>query len=105
MVDRILAASREPPVIVLLSDHGSGLGMNWDDVAHSDLDERTANLFAALTPGRQQVFRHDVTLVNVFGTLFGAYYGIDIARQSDTMYRWDDRMTSLIPIGRDWAAQ
>src|SRR4029078_1418472 len=77
MVDRILAASAKPPVVVLLADHGSGMGMNWDDVAHSDLDERSANLFAALTPGRRNVFPDDISLVNVFGTLFGAYYGVD----------------------------
>ena len=104
MVDRILAASAEPPVLVLLSDHGSAVGMNWEDVAHSDLDERSANLFAALTPGRRNVFPEDISLVNVFGNLFRAYYGVEVAHQPDTIYRWDDRKTSLIPVARDWPA-
>jgi len=104
VVDRILAASAEPPILVLLADHGSGMGMNWQDVAHSDLDERSANLFAAFTPGRSNVFPDDISLVNVFGTLFAAYYGVEVAHQPDAIYRWDDRMTSLIPVARDWAA-
>jgi len=98
MVDRILAASPKPPVIILLSDHGSGSGLDWEDLAHSDLDERSANLLATYTPGHPNVFPDNLTLVNLFGTFFGAYFGIDVPRQPDTIYRWDDTLTHLIKI-------
>jgi sulfatase-like protein len=104
-VDRILAASPRPPVIIVFSDHGSGSGLNWENLDHSDLDERSANLVAAYTPGRSRVVPGDITLVNLFGTLFGAYFGIDVPRQPDTIYRWDQGLTHLVPIQRDWASR
>ena len=103
-VDRILAASGTPPVIILLSDHGSGSGLNWEDLAHSDLDERSANLLATYTPGHPDVFPDNITLVNVFGTFLRAYYGIDVPRQPDGIYRWDNGLTHLIPISSPLAA-
>jgi hypothetical protein len=97
-VDRILATSATPPVIILLSDHGSGSRLNWNDLAHSDLDERSANLLATYTPGHRDVFPDNTTLVNLFGTFLGAYFGIDVPRQPDTVYRWDDALTHLVTV-------
>jgi len=51
------------------------------------------------------VFPNDITLVNVFGTLFNAYFGTDIAAKPDAIYRWDDQFTHLIPISSSFAAQ
>ena len=104
-VDGILDASPRPPVIILLSDHGSGSRLNWTDLAHSDLDERSANLVATYTPGRSDVFPDDITLVNFFGTLFNAYFGTDIAAKPETIYRWDDNLTHLVPISSSSAKQ
>jgi hypothetical protein len=97
-VDAILRASPRPPVILIVSDHGSGSGLNWADLDHSDLDERSANLFAAYTPGHPALFPDDITLVNVFGRLLGGYYGITIPEQADSLYRWDDTNTHLVQV-------
>jgi len=97
-IDGILAASPEPPVILVLSDHGSGSGLNWGDLAHSDLDERTSNLFAALTPGHPDLFPQDITLINVFGRLLHGYFGIDVPQQPNLVFRWDDTYTHLIEV-------
>jgi hypothetical protein len=97
-IDGILAASPEPPVILVLSDHGSGSGLNWGDLAHSDLDERSANLFAALTPGHPNLFPQDITLVNVFGRLLHGYFGIDVPQQPNLVFRWDDSYDHLIEV-------
>jgi len=98
VVDAILAGSTTPPIILVLSDHGSAAGLTWSDLKGSDLDERTANLFAAYTPGRSGVFPSDLTLVNVFGLLFQAYFGREYAPQPNTAYRWENVFLNLVPI-------
>jgi hypothetical protein len=97
-VDAVVAAEGPAPVVLLLSDHGSAAGVRWDDVANSDLDERTANLFAAATPGRENVFPDDVSLVNVFGRLFNAYFDRPLSLLPDTAYRWQGSLVNEIPI-------
>lgn len=98
LVDEILDAASTPPVVLVVSDHGSGAGLAWKDLAGSDLDERTAILFAAYTPGRSGVFPSDISLVNVFGLLFQAYFGRDYEPQPDTAYGWDEFPLGLVPI-------
>ena len=97
-IDGILAAETTPPIVLVLSDHGSAAGLDWDDVANSDLDERTATLFAAFTPGLSDVFPDDVTLVNVFGRLFAALFGRPLELQPDTAYRWEGSLVNEVPI-------
>jgi hypothetical protein len=85
-IDDVLSASTQPPTILVLSDHGSGSGLNWSDLAHSDLDERTANFFAAYTPGHPNLFGTAPTLINTLPTLLAAYTGSRMDRQPDTLY-------------------
>jgi hypothetical protein len=87
MVDGILAASDEPPVIVLWGDHGSASSVDWNDTLPeeadpADLQERTATLFAALTPNRNEVFPEDVQPAGIFRLLSDAYLGTDLGRSS-----------------------
>jgi hypothetical protein len=51
MIERILAASPRPPVIILQADHGPGSVLNWDDPEPEELAERFAILNAYLIPG------------------------------------------------------
>ena len=87
LVDAIVTAQPDA-VVLVLSDHGSASGVDFGNWANSDLDERTANLFAARTPGRSGVFEDDITLVNVFGRLFNAYFGTAFPDQPNRFYRW-----------------
>jgi Sulfatase len=87
LVDRIVAADPDA-VVLVLSDHGSASGVAFGDWERSDLDERTANLFAARTPGRSDVFADDITLVNVFGRLFDAYIGSADPELPNRFFRW-----------------
>lgn len=98
VVDDILAGATYPPIILILSDHGSGAGLVWENLKGSDLDERTANLFAAYTPGRSGVFPSDISLVNVFGLLFEAYFGRAYTPHPNTAYRWEDVFLNVVPI-------
>ena len=42
--------------------------------------ERTGNFFAAITPGREDVFPDDISPVDLFRLLFDAYYDTDYGR-------------------------
>jgi hypothetical protein len=79
-IDGILAASATPPVIVLFADHGSASVVDWNVTQPAQADparllERTGILFAALTPGREDVFPEDISPVDLFRLLFDAYFG------------------------------
>jgi hypothetical protein len=73
-------------VIVIMSDHGSGRGLHLDDQTGSDVTERSANFFAAYTPGHDRLFAPDVTPVNLFPTLFDAYLGIGYEPRPNTTW-------------------
>jgi hypothetical protein len=88
LVDEILASSDDPPVVLVMSDHGSASGFDFADSIGTDVDERSANLFAACTPGRTGVFEDDGTLVNVFGRLFQTYFGRPWRDLPDDVYGW-----------------
>jgi hypothetical protein len=80
-VDAVLAASRRPAVILIVSDHGSSL-----DVNTGNAETRLRNLFAAHTPGHSELYANDVTLVNLFPTLFDAYFGVELPRAPETLF-------------------
>jgi hypothetical protein len=74
-VDGILAGGR-PVIILLMSDHGSRLHYGPHDIAGTDLDERSANLFAIYsTSGATATFPPDITLVNVFPRILNTCFG------------------------------
>jgi hypothetical protein len=79
VIDRILANSKDPPVIIVMSDHGSRL---FPD----DQQEELRNFFAVVTPGRTHVFPDDVTLINVFPRLFGSYLGEPLQLEPDRLF-------------------
>jgi hypothetical protein len=80
-VEAIQKSSARPPVILLISDHGSSL-----DVSAANPEQRLRNLFAAYTPGHPGLFADDLTLIGVFPTLFDAYFGVELPRPAETMF-------------------
>lgn len=84
-IDGVLANSAVDPVIVLFADHGSASEVDWnvtepDEADPARLLERTGILFAALTPGQDDVFPDDVSPVDLFRLLFDAYDGTAYGR-------------------------
>lgn len=69
-VERILAASPQPPVIILQADHGPGSVLNWNDPEPDDLAERFAILNAYRIPGKRSSLPESVSPVNSFRLLF-----------------------------------
>jgi hypothetical protein len=81
-VRSIVAASARPPVIVLMSDHGSRL-------VRSDHAEMLRSLFLARTPGHPELFPNATTPVNLIPRLLNAYAGADLPLASEESY-WTD---------------
>ena len=74
-IDAILAASPQPPVIIVMSDHGPRSRPIDPATATPDvLRERFGTLFAAYTPGRSGVFPQDTTPAEVLVDLLNAYF-------------------------------
>jgi len=81
IIDQILARSKVPPILILQSDHGSGLRLNMESKEKTDLRERMGILNAYYFPNRDyRGLYQDITPVNSFrvvlNTLFGAKFEI-----------------------------
>jgi hypothetical protein len=75
-VEQILAASPEPPVIILQSDHGSWLRYHPDDVEATDLRERFGILNCIYMPGRKAEGLSDhMASVNTFRIVLNEVIG------------------------------
>lgn len=77
-IDRLLAESPEPPIIIVQSDHGSELNLDMGSAKNSDLHERMSVLNAYYFPGQRYEGLYDsISPVNsfrvVFNTVFGAH--------------------------------
>jgi hypothetical protein len=78
-VGAILAASDEPPVIVVFSDHG-----HRHDYA--DHDEMLRSLLIAYTPGHAGLFPDDASPINVMPRLSNAYFGAGLPLVTEESY-------------------
>jgi Sulfatase len=78
-VEQILDVSREPPIIIIFSDHGA---RHRPD----DQDEMLRSLLVAYTPSQSGVLPSDASLVNLFPRLLNAYFGTGLSLTSEESY-------------------
>jgi hypothetical protein len=75
-INRILAESPEPPIIILQSDHGSGWKLDMQSVEGTDLNERMSILNAYYFPGARYDSLYDtITPVNSFRVVLNSFFG------------------------------
>ncbi len=93
MIEQILANSPQPPVIILQSDHGSGLGLSTKSLAQTDLRERMSILNAYYLPEKGgEALYQSISPVNSFRIIFNAYFGAGLDLLPDRSYysTWDE---------------
>jgi len=92
-IDQILAASPEPPIIIVQSDHGSELYLDRDSVIHTDVTERMTILNAFYLPGRRyDGLYQGISPVNSFRVVLNTFFGTSLELLPDKSYfsTWPD---------------
>jgi hypothetical protein len=91
-IDAIRAASKTPPIIIVMGDHGSRQFLNWEGIAHTTLPECFSNLAAFLLPdgSAPRQFASDISPVNHFRILLSHLFGADLRFGTD-LRRLPDR--------------
>jgi hypothetical protein len=76
-VDRIIARSSRPPIIILQGDHGPASFRNWDDLAPDQLVGRMSILNAYLIPkdSTGPAWYDSISPVNTFRLIFDRVFG------------------------------
>lgn len=104
LVDDIVAADPDA-VVVVMSDHGSGIGLDSSDASRSDLVERFSNVLAIRAPGHPDILAKTLTPVNVMPRVFDAYLGLTLPEATNATYSWststlDPLLVTPVP---EWA--
>ena len=82
-LDAAIAARGRPAVVILFSDHGSWIGADGGDIRL-----RFKNLLAVRSSDGKVAFEPNLTLVNLFPSLFQQLFGTEWDRRPDTQYRF-----------------
>ncbi len=99
LVERLLADSPTPPVILLQADEGpaperfrrDGMRFNWRTATAEELSEKTGILNAYLLPGVESVPLYpSITPVNSFRVIFNAYFGTNLPLLPDRIFAHED---------------
>lgn len=99
LVERLLADSETPPVIVLQADEGpaperfrrDGFRFDWRTATPEELQEKTGIFNAYLLPGAGDVSLYpSITPVNSFRLIFNAYFGTGLPLLPDRVFAHQD---------------
>ena len=90
-IDKIIANSSTPPVIILQSDHGPGSMLDWEDENKTNMHERMSILNAYYLPEKGKAMLYDsITPVNSFRVVLNTLFDADLELLEDRSYfaRW-----------------
>ena len=92
-IDRILAESSDPPIIIVQADHGSELNLDTESACNTDLHERMSILNAYYFPGgRYEGLYDSISPVNSFRVVFNTFFGTHLPLLPDRSFfsTWTD---------------
>lgn len=95
-VDEIISNSKNPPIIVILGDHGPGSQFHWDSTKVSCMWERTSNLTAILLPNGSDGLFRAISPVNIFRVILNQYFGTELPLLEDRSYYSTDQEMGII---------
>ena len=85
--DQILARAKRPTVIIVLSDHGPGSQLDWEDANKTNLPERFGTLLAYRLPeGGELPGTDELTQVNLFRLVLNRYFGTQLETLPNESY-------------------
>jgi hypothetical protein len=86
-VDAILSGSNSRPIIILQSDHGTGVGMDWENPSSESIRARAGILNAYYIEERCQTqLSPDIMPVNTFRVIFNCYFGETYKKLEEISY-------------------
>lgn len=87
VIQKILAQSSVPPIIILQADHGPGSYLEWRHPENTNLRERMSNFTACFLPGQgEQKLSPTITPVNIFRIILNQYFGGGYPLLKDEIY-------------------
>ena len=90
-IDAILEKSKTPPIIIVISDHGSRLYSDFSSSNKTCVSEAFSNFMALYLPGIDPTtVPLDISSVNVFRLVFNNYYGTDLNILENHYYFFSD---------------
>lgn len=98
-IDEVLLSAASDTVVIVMSDHGPGIHLDFEHLTTADPRERFGTLFAARTPGTRNLFGEAPTPVNLFPTLLNHYVGLELPFASDASFVGVPPRQELIEIG------
>lgn len=86
-VERILAQSSNPPIIIIQADHGPGSHLDWESVENTYIPERMSILNAYYFPDQNyNLLYPDITPVNTFRIVLDQYFGANLDLLEDRSF-------------------
>ena len=76
MIDSIQQKD-DSAVIIVMSDHGGRLGINWENPTVMDYNRGLNNISALYFPGHENEIPEEIAAVNTFRVFFNTYFNTD----------------------------